>query len=140
MEVEAGREESTALNSPELKWTLGAGFQDFGRLTGGFTVRHVDEYYFRSGANRGFVPGFTTLDANLGYRLDRFNTTVSLGVSNLFACGGRFTYPDTDVLFANPTDEQPLVRLRREAPGDDQHAGDRHDGLPGREVPDAVGG
>jgi outer membrane receptor for ferrienterochelin and colicins len=103
--VEAGREESTTLNSPELKWTLGAGFQDFGRLTGGFSVRHVDEYYFRSGANRGFVPGFTTLDANLGYRVDRFNTQVTLGVSNLFACGGRFTYADTDVLFQNPTDE-----------------------------------
>jgi iron complex outermembrane receptor protein len=103
--VEAGREESTALNSPELKWTMGAGFQDFGRLTGGFSVRHVDEYYFRSGANRGFVPGFTTLDANLGYRLDRFNTMLSLGVSNLFACGGRFTYADTDVLFQDPTDE-----------------------------------
>ncbi|HYR06550.1 MAG TPA: TonB-dependent receptor [Longimicrobium sp.] len=103
--VEAGREESTTLNSPELKWTLGAGFQDFGRLTGGFSVRHVDEYYFRSGANRGFVPGFTTLDANLGYRVDRFNTQVTLGVSNLFACGGRFTYADTDVLFQNPTNE-----------------------------------
>jgi iron complex outermembrane receptor protein len=103
--VEAGREESTTLNSPELKWTLGAGFQDFGRLTGGFSVRHVDEYYFRSGANRGFVPGFTTLDANLGYRIDRYNTQVTLGVSNLFACGGRFTYADTDVLFQNPTDE-----------------------------------
>ncbi|HEX2209025.1 MAG TPA: TonB-dependent receptor [Longimicrobium sp.] len=104
--VEAGREESTALNSPELKWTVGAGFQDFGRLTGGLTVRHVDEYYFRSGANRGFVPAFTTLDANLGYRIDRFNTRLSLGVSNLFACGGRFTYADADVLFQDPTDEK----------------------------------
>jgi iron complex outermembrane receptor protein len=103
--VEAGREESTALNSPELKWTVGAGFQDFGRLTGGLTMRHVDEYYFRSGANRGFVPGFTTLDANLGYRIDRYNTQVTLGVSNLFACGGRFTYADTDVLFKTPTKE-----------------------------------
>ncbi|HEX6373252.1 MAG TPA: TonB-dependent receptor [Longimicrobium sp.] len=103
--VEAGREESTTLNSPELKWTVGAGFQDFGRLTGGLSMRHVDEYYFRSGANRGFVPGFTTVDANLGYRIDRFNTQISLGVSNLFACGGRFTYADTDVLFQNPTDE-----------------------------------
>jgi iron complex outermembrane receptor protein len=106
MEVETGREESTALNSPELKWTLGAGFQDFGRLTGGLTVRHVDEYYFRSGVNRGNIAAFTTLDANLGYRIDRFNTTVNLGVSNLFGCGGRFTYADSDLLRANPTDEE----------------------------------
>ncbi|HEX6910203.1 MAG TPA: TonB-dependent receptor, partial [Longimicrobium sp.] len=105
-EVETGREESTALNSPELKWTVGAGFQDFGRLTGGFTVRHVDEYYFRSGVNRGNIPGFTTLDASLGYRLDRFNTTLSLGVSNLFTCGGSFEYADTDLLRANPTAEE----------------------------------
>jgi outer membrane receptor for ferrienterochelin and colicins len=105
LEVEAGREESTALNSPELKWTLGAGFQDFGRLTGGLTLRHVDEYYFRSGVNRGFIPDFTTVDANVGFRLDRFNTLLNLGVSNLFSCTGKFTYADTDLLFQNPTGE-----------------------------------
>ncbi len=104
-EVEAGREEATALNSPELKWTLGASFQDFGRLTAGFTARHVDEYYFRSGANRGVIPSFSTLDVNLGYRVDRFNTILSLGVSNLFACGGQFTYLPTDVLFQEPDRE-----------------------------------
>ena len=102
-EVEAGREESTALNSPEVKYTLGAGFQDFGRVTGGFTVRHVDKYYFRSGVNRGYIPAFTTLDANVGYTLDRFNTTVNLGVSNLFGCSGRYEYQDTDALFNRPT-------------------------------------
>ncbi|HEY0021316.1 MAG TPA: TonB-dependent receptor [Longimicrobium sp.] len=105
VEVDAGREESTALNSPEMKWTLGGSFQDFGRLTGGLTVRHVDEYYFRSGVNRGFISGFTTLDANLGYRIDRFNTTVNLGVSNLFGCGGNFEYDDKDLLRATPTNE-----------------------------------
>jgi outer membrane receptor for ferrienterochelin and colicins len=104
-EVEAGREESTSLNSPELKLSLGASFQNFGRLTGGVTVRHVDEYYFRSGANRGFIPSFTAMDLNVGYRLDRFNTLLNVGVSNLFACGGRFDYAATDVLFANPTGE-----------------------------------
>ncbi|HLM66542.1 MAG TPA: TonB-dependent receptor, partial [Longimicrobium sp.] len=105
VEVAAGREESTSLNSPELKWTVGASFQDFGRLTGGLSMRHVDEYYFRSGVNRGHIPGFSTLDANLGYRVDRFNTTLTLGVSNLYACGGRFEYADTDMLRANPTKE-----------------------------------
>lgn len=102
-EVEAGREESTALNSPEVKYTLGAGFQDFGRVTGGFTLRHVDKYYFRSGVNRGYIPAFTTLDANVGYRLDRFNTTVNLGVSNLFGCTTRYSYADSDALFNRPT-------------------------------------
>jgi outer membrane receptor for ferrienterochelin and colicins len=102
-EVEVGREESTSLNSPEVKFTLGAGFQDFGRVTGGFTVRHVDRYYFRSGVNRGYIPAFTTLDANVGYTLDRFNTTVNLGVSNLFGCSTRYSYRDTDALFNRPT-------------------------------------
>ncbi len=102
-EVEVGREESTALNSPEVKFTLGAGFQDFGRVTGGFTVRHVDKYYFRSGVNRGHIPAFTTLDANVGYTLDRFNTTVNLGVSNLFGCSTRYRYLDNDALFNRPT-------------------------------------
>jgi iron complex outermembrane receptor protein len=105
VEVDAGREETTALNSPEMKWTVGGSFQDFGRLTGGLTLRHVDEYYFRSGVNRGFISGFTTLDANLGYRIDRFNTTVNLGVSNLFGCGGSFEYEDKDLLRATPTKE-----------------------------------
>jgi iron complex outermembrane receptor protein len=105
VQVAAGREESTTLNSPELKWSVGASFQDFGRLTGGLTMRHVDEYYFRSGINRGYIPGFSTVDANLGYRVNRFNTTLTLGVSNLFACGGTFRYADTDLLRANPTGE-----------------------------------
>lgn len=108
VDVPAGREEATALNSPELKWTLGARLQDFGRLTGGLTLRHVDEYYFRSGSNRGYVPGFTTLDASLGYRLDRYNTTLSLGVSNLFTCSGTFTYQAVaaDPLFKDPASEE----------------------------------
>ncbi len=105
VEVAAGREESTQLNSPELKWSVGASFQDFGGLTGGLTMRHVDEYYFRSGVNRGFIPGFSTVDASLGYRMDRFNSTLTLGVSNLFACGGSFEYADADVLRADPLKE-----------------------------------
>jgi outer membrane receptor for ferrienterochelin and colicins len=104
-EVEVGREESTTLNSPELKLSLGATFQGFGPLSGGFTVRHVDEYYFRSGVNRGFIPTFTTVDASLSYRLDRFNTMLNVGVSNLFACGGRFEYAPADVLYRTPTGE-----------------------------------
>jgi outer membrane receptor for ferrienterochelin and colicins len=110
MEVEAGREEAAALNSPEFKLTLGANALElFGRLNAGVTMRHVDEYYFRSGLNIGRIPSFTTLDANLGYRLNRYNTMLNVGVSNLFTCGGRFTYDyaaGVDPLLQNPTDEQ----------------------------------
>ncbi|HWK89007.1 MAG TPA: TonB-dependent receptor [Longimicrobium sp.] len=107
MEVELGREESTALNSPEFKWTLGGSFQDFGGFTAGVTMRHVQEYYFRSGINMGRIPEFTTLDANVAYRLPRFNTQLQLGVSNLFSCTGQFTYNvGTDTRFEKPIFEE----------------------------------
>ncbi|HEU0014353.1 MAG TPA: TonB-dependent receptor [Longimicrobium sp.] len=106
-EVEAGREESTSLNSPELKWTLGGSFQDFGGFTAGLTMRHVDEYYFRSGINMGRIPAFTTLDASVAYRLEPYNTQIQLGVSNLFSCVGQFTYNvGVDTRFENPLFEE----------------------------------
>jgi outer membrane receptor for ferrienterochelin and colicins len=107
-DVERGREESTALNSPELKWTLGANVTDVANVSGGATVRHVQEYYFRSGLNKGVIPGFTTLDMSLGYDLPRLNTRLNVGVSNLFTCGGTFTYdynPANDPHLQNPTAE-----------------------------------
>jgi outer membrane receptor for ferrienterochelin and colicins len=78
--------ELSTLNSPEKKWSLGANFRDLHEWTGGVTVRHVDEYFFASGINKGTIPTFTTLDANVGYRLRKLNTTLTLGVSNLFTC------------------------------------------------------
>jgi outer membrane receptor for ferrienterochelin and colicins len=78
--------ELSTLNAPERKWTLGANFRDLHEWQGGFTVRHVDEYEFASGMNVGTIPTFTTVDANLGYRLSKLNTTLTLGVSNLFTC------------------------------------------------------
>ncbi|HEV2147489.1 MAG TPA: TonB-dependent receptor [Longimicrobiaceae bacterium] len=106
LDVEKGREEATALNSPELKWTLGADVTDLHNVNGGATVRHVQEYYFRSGINAGMIPGFTTLDARLGWRFPRYdNVLVNLGVNNLFSCGGDFTYDAKDALRTKPIDE-----------------------------------
>ncbi|HEV2735630.1 MAG TPA: TonB-dependent receptor [Longimicrobiaceae bacterium] len=106
LDVEKGREEATALNSPELKWTLGTDFTDLHDFSGGASVRHVQEYYFRSGINAGRIPGFTTLDARIGWRFPKFdNVLVNLGVNNLFSCGGEFTYDPKDALRASPTDE-----------------------------------
>lgn len=81
--------EASSLNAPEMKWSLGTRVNDGGQVSGGFTMRHVREYFFASGINKGTIPTFTTLDANLGVRVPRFqNLLVNLGVTNLFACRG----------------------------------------------------
>jgi iron complex outermembrane receptor protein len=78
--------ELSSLNAPERKWSLGANFRDLREWQGGLTMRHVGEYFFASGINKGTIPTFTTLDANVGYRFKSLNTTLTLGVSNLFSC------------------------------------------------------
>ncbi len=81
--------EASSLNAPELKWTLGANANDVGNFLGGLTLRHVDEYFFASGINKGTIAGFTTLDLNVGYRIPRFNNALlNVGVTNLFTCHG----------------------------------------------------
>ncbi|HEV2121416.1 MAG TPA: TonB-dependent receptor, partial [Chloroflexota bacterium] len=115
VEVPAGREEATAINAPDTKWTLGANFNEIGRLAegfffGGLTARHVNSYYFRSGINMGVIPTFSTLDLNAGYRLPRWNTSFNVGVSNLFTCSQKddaaFTYAPTDPLRRSPTNKE----------------------------------
>lgn len=107
IEVPAGREEATSVNSPNVKWTVGTSLSDFGSLSGGATVRHVSSYYFRSGVNMGVVPTFTTLDLNAGYALPRWNSTLTMGISNLVGCtqddDEPFTYGATDPLRQSPT-------------------------------------
>jgi hypothetical protein len=87
-----------------VKWTLGAHFTDIAGFQGNTTLRHVDSYHFFSGINRGVIPAFTTVDAGIGYRIPRFNTLLNVGVSNLFACGGTYTYdtPAKDPNRMNP--------------------------------------
>ncbi|CAN5861099.1 N/A [soil metagenome] len=107
VEVPAGREEATAINSPNTKWTLGSRFTDFGNLQGGANLRHVNSYYFRSGINMGVIPTFTTLDLNLGYRIQPYNTTLTVGVNNLFGCSQNedqpLQYDSADRLRTAPT-------------------------------------
>lgn len=114
VEVPEGREEATALNSPSTKWSVGTRLNDMGGFRGGTwlggaTLRHVNRYYFRSGINMGVIPTFTTLDMNLGYKLPALNTTLQLGVSNLFTCSqddeAPFTYAASDALRQRPTNK-----------------------------------
>ncbi|HLL45682.1 MAG TPA: TonB-dependent receptor [Longimicrobiaceae bacterium] len=112
VEVPAGREEATSLNAPATKWSLGTSLNDLGGFRGGAwlggaTLRHVNSYYFRSGINMGVIPTFTTLDLNVGYKLPALNTTLNVGVSNLFTCGQddeqALAYAPTDALKKSPT-------------------------------------
>ncbi|HEX2189546.1 MAG TPA: TonB-dependent receptor [Longimicrobiaceae bacterium] len=114
VEVPQGREEATSLNSPVTKWSLGTRLNDLGGFRGGTwqggaTMRYVNGYYFRSGINMGVIPTFSTLDMNLGYKLPALNTTLQLGVSNLFTCSQDderpFEYAASDALKQRPTNK-----------------------------------
>jgi outer membrane receptor for ferrienterochelin and colicins len=111
--VPAGREEATSLNAPNTKWTVGASFREISNFQGSASVRHVNSYYFRSGINMGVIPTFTTTDLSLGYRLRPFNTTLTLGVNNLFSCSQKldeegigFRYEATDALRRSPINKE----------------------------------
>lgn len=82
----ASDREATALNSPSTKWTAGMHLRDLGRWSGGTVLRYVNGYRFVSGINNGRIPTFSTLDANVGYRIPNLHSQVNLAVANLFSC------------------------------------------------------
>jgi iron complex outermembrane receptor protein len=82
----ASEREATALNSPSTKWTAGLHARDLGRWSGGTVLRYVNGYRFVSGINNGRIPTFSTLDANVGYRIPNLHSQVNLAVANLFTC------------------------------------------------------
>ncbi|MFL5542785.1 MAG: TonB-dependent receptor domain-containing protein [Longimicrobiaceae bacterium] len=82
----ASEREATALNSPSTKWTAGIHARDLGRWSGGTVLRYVNGYRFVSGINNGRIPTFSTLDANVGYRIPNLHSQVNLAVANLFSC------------------------------------------------------
>jgi outer membrane receptor for ferrienterochelin and colicins len=80
--------EATAFNSPTSKANVGLDFSELGtpNAYGGFTVRYVNGYDFRSGINVGHIPTFNTFDFTAGYRLPAVNGRINLSVQNLFSC------------------------------------------------------
>jgi outer membrane receptor for ferrienterochelin and colicins len=80
--------EATAFNSPSSKANVGLDFSELGtpNAYGGFTIRYVNGYDFRSGINVGHVPTFNTFDFTAGYRIPAVNGRVNLSVQNLFSC------------------------------------------------------
>jgi outer membrane receptor for ferrienterochelin and colicins len=115
VEVPLGREEATSTNAPNTKWTLGANLLDIAGPAGGFfhansTLRHVTSHYFRSGINFGVIPTFSTLDLGAGYRLPRFNTSINVGVNNLFSCSQQ---QDTPLAYSDPLRTTPTNKERQ---------------------------
>jgi len=80
--------EATAFNSPSSKANVGMDFSEIGSKDayGGFTIRYVNGYDFRSGINVGHIPTFSTFDLTAGYRIPALNGRINLSVQNLFSC------------------------------------------------------
>ena len=90
LEVPAGSEEATALNSPDVKWTLGSSINNIGPASGGLTFRNVHAYYFRSGTNIGVIPTFGALDATLSVKIPQVQgTMLNFSVANLYTCSAK---------------------------------------------------
>ncbi len=112
--------EATAFNSPEFKMTLGANASRFivPGLSAGLTFRHTDGYTFISGVNNGVVPGFSTVDVQLGYEIPRLNTRLSLNVVNLFTCRNGTSTPNGWIAAGRPA----VYTHDRECGFDQRHA------------------
>ena len=83
--------EATALNTTPTKWNVGMDFNaPAQQLVGGFTVRHVTGYNFRSGINNGIIPTFQTFDVTVSRRIPAIGAQVNLSVQNLFSCAGGY--------------------------------------------------
>jgi outer membrane receptor for ferrienterochelin and colicins len=80
--------EATAFNSPTSKANVGMDFSELVSkdVYGGFTIRYVNGYDFRSGINVGHIPTFDTFDFTAGYRIPAVNGRINLSVQNLFSC------------------------------------------------------
>ncbi len=86
--------EATAFNSPTLKWTVSLDQAKIAnRLSGGVMMRTVNEYFFRSGVNVGRLPGFTTLDFNLGFDLPWEASKLMIRWQNIYTCTSGTTTP-----------------------------------------------
>ena len=79
--------EATALNTTPTKWNVGMDFNAPERkLLGGFTIRHVTGYNFRSGINAGIIPTFETLDLTVARKLPSVGAQINVSLQNIIAC------------------------------------------------------
>ena len=74
-----------SLNAPKFKYNLGARWRDADLgANASFLLRHVDGFEVRSGVYSGYLPSYTTLSLETGYRLPWIQgATLRLTIQNL---------------------------------------------------------
>lgn len=74
-------------NVPSYRLNVGISNTGFGyqnRFGFAITLRKQDEFFYQSDFRQGTIPGFTTVDAQISYKLPASRSLVKLGGSNIF--------------------------------------------------------
>ena len=78
------REEiNLGFNTPEHKFNVGVNGEPINHLTYSANVRWSDSYLYEMPFSEGTIESFATLDAQIGYTIQRLNSTVRIGGTNL---------------------------------------------------------
>ncbi len=74
------------MNSPRIRWRLGASYTEPSSWRANFAMRYQDGFRVGVGNFRGFVPEFTVFDAGVGYDLSSLvkDLSVDIFVTNVF--------------------------------------------------------
>ena len=74
-------------NVPSYRLNVGisnTGFGKDGRFGASVMLRNQDDFFYQSDFRQGLIEGFTTVDAQVSYKLPTSRSIVKLGASNLF--------------------------------------------------------
>lgn len=74
-------------NVPSYRFNVGISNTGFGpqdRLGFSVMLRNQDDFFYQSDFRQGLIEGFTTVDAQVSYKLPASRSLVKLGASNLF--------------------------------------------------------
>ena len=82
-----------SFNTPTSKINVGITNRKLWKtMSAGVNFRWQNEHYFSSSFGEGTMPAFATLDAQVGYKLTDYKSTVKLGVSNILKNEYRTNY------------------------------------------------
>ncbi len=78
------REEiNLGFNTPEHKFNVGVRGEPIDNLTYSANLRWNDSYLYEMPFSEGTIESFSTIDAQIGYTIQRLNSTVRIGGTNL---------------------------------------------------------